>query len=98
MNYNKIDYDKMENTNAIPCEEPVCKGISVKDSLQESRKILHELNDVLESIIIDVMGDNSRNDSDKLVEPDCLNNEAKIITGIAYELLNKAKRIREALL
>jgi hypothetical protein len=72
------------------------KRPTVKDSVQETRKILCELETVLEDISSVVIGE--RPEPDKPFEPDCLLTEAKMVVGLAYDALNMAKNLKDSLL
>ena len=87
------EYDCTVNTPALDKEE---KKPSIKTAVQETRKILYELSTVLEEISSNVIGEHP--DQDKPFEPDCLLTESKMVTGLSYDLLMKAKDIRDALL
>lgn len=70
---------------------------TVKDALQETRKIMCEMEKLLE----DIEGNLHGNRQETVMtdrEPQNLLDEARCIAGLSYDLLNKVRRIKETLI
>lgn len=78
------------------CGEPVAREITVKDGLQETNKILRELMTTLDDMLVNVCGDHG--DNELKSDATCLAQEARQVTGIAYECLQRANRLRSELI
>ena len=75
--------------------EPQGINVTFASAIIEARKILSELNAVLSQTQENIIGEHSKEEVAK--EPKCLLDEAQSITGLAYDCLLKAKRIKDAL-
>ena len=77
------------------CEE-VNRQVTVRDALGEARKILFECDSLLAEMERNVCGDIS-SDCPPKKEPDCMLDEATFIPAMAYNVLQKVKRINTTL-
>ena len=91
-NYDVRPAECAYDTDAAPLD----KGFSVKDALQEANKILREISTVLTDLENNVTGKGTNTDTPKT--PECLADEARFVTGMAYDCLQRVNRIKEALL
>ena len=86
----------MNYSELTACAEEPKKDVSIKDALQEANKILNEVDAMLNDIEVNVVG--KRGAGDQATVAECLHDEAKQITGMAYECLCKVKRIKDVLI
>lgn len=87
------DYCATESTR---CGETTAKEVTVKNALQESNKILNDLSATLGELLITVCGKPA--DMERPSDATCLVDEARLLTGLAYECLQRANKIRETLI
>jgi hypothetical protein len=73
------------------------KEVSVKDALQEARKIMCEMDSMLSDIEANLYGKNQESVmTDR--DPQNLLDEAKCIAGFSYDLMSRIKRIKDVLI
>ena len=92
-NYDVRPAECAYDTDAAPLD----KGFSVKDALQEANKIVSDMNATLIDLEINLIG-KKVDPLSPAKTPDCLAEEARLLTGMAYDCLQRVNRIKEALL
>jgi hypothetical protein len=87
-----------EVLNDMMMEAPVekDKGITIANCLQETNKILREIEVELGDIGSTIFGQAAVENDRK--SPQCLQEEAAYSAGLAYDCLNRLKRIKEGLI
>ena len=87
-----MDYCARESTL---CEAEEVRTRSVKNDIQETKKILMEMQLVLCEFEAIVIG--QRDEGDKPKEANCIADDARIVTGLAYSCLQRVNRIKESI-
>lgn len=80
----------------LSCEEGTKEG-TVKDALQEARKIMCEMESMLSDIEINLHGDKQESVLMER-EPQNLLDEARCLAGFSYDILNRVRRIKNTLI
>lgn len=87
-----LDYCARESTL---CEAEEVRTRSVKNDIQETKKILMEMQSVLCEFEAIVIG--QRDEGDKPKEANCIADDARIVAGLAYSCLQRVNRIKESI-
>lgn len=88
-----MDYCAKESTLQ---PEGEIKSTSIKMDIQETYKVLSEMDSVLSEFESIVKGPLKGEDRRK--DANCLCDEARMVTGLAYDCLQKILRIRECII
>lgn len=89
-----IDREVLKDSMDIPVERD--KGVTITNCIQETNKILREIEVELDDMEGMVLGPASGENDRK--SPQCLRDEAAYAAGLAYDLLLKLKRIKAGLI
>lgn len=78
------------------CEEEI-KNATIKSDIQETSRLLYEMHSILQDFAKIVSGASS---SEEKVQKDanCLWEEARVMTGLAYDNLHKLIAIKESII
>lgn len=87
-----MDYCARESTL---CEAEEVRTRSIKNDIQEAKKVLMEMQAILCDFEAIVIG--QRDEGDKPKEANCICDDARIVAGLAYTCLQRVNRIRESI-
>lgn len=87
-----MDYCTRETT---VCDPEEVRTRSVKNDIQQTKKILFEMQSILCDFEAIVIG--QRDEGDKPKEANCICDDARIVAELAYTCLQRVNRIKESI-